>query len=158
MLGRRKAHVAKDAASVQAVVTGVRAHGGESGSRGLVYYDLDLRARFDDGSSHDFSARVGGPFGGTELRFIEGDIVPVRYDPRDRSKIVLDENAMNEDRVSRSDAFTAARIHGAEMELDNQAAAARATGAPTDAEQVQLGEQYKRLRRLRPDWEPDVTR
>jgi hypothetical protein len=33
----------------------MRAHGGEAGSAGLVYYDLDLRARFDDGSNTEFS-------------------------------------------------------------------------------------------------------
>jgi hypothetical protein len=60
MLGRRKAHAGKDAASAQAVVTNVRAHGGEAGSAGLVYYDLDLRARFDDGSNTEFSCRVDG--------------------------------------------------------------------------------------------------
>jgi hypothetical protein len=201
MLGRRKGHVGKNAASAQAVVTSVKAHGGEAGSTGLTYFDLDLRAHFDDGSTSEFGCRVGGPFSGTRLTFIEGDIVPVRYDPSDRSKIALDEDAMNDDQLSRSETFTAARIHGAEMALEDQAAEVGRIGAPTDAElqdlsdrwsaamakakacmdahnqakavgdtreaqrqlaagatanaeQVQLGEQYKRLRQQRPDWQP----
>lgn len=191
----------KETASAQAVVTGVRMHGGEAGSAGLIYYDLDVRARFDDGSTTEFSCRVGGPFTHTPLRFTEGDIVPVRYDPRDRKKIALDEETMVDDQASREATFTAARIHGAEMAIDDQAATAARTGAPTDAElqdlsdrwnavmakardcmdahneakaagdtkeaqrqlaagalanaeQVQLGEQYKRLRGQRPDWQP----
>jgi hypothetical protein len=204
MLGKRKGHVGNNAASAQAVVTGVKAHGGEAGSTGLTYFDLELRARFDDGSTSEFRCRVGGPFSGTRLTFIEGDIVPVRYDPDDRSKIALDEDAMNDDRLSRSETFTAARIHGAEMALEDQAADVARIGAPTDAElqdlsdrwsaamakaracmdahndakaagdtkeaqrqlaagaianaeQVQLGEQYKRLRGQRPDWQPAKT-
>jgi hypothetical protein len=128
----------------------------------------------------------------------------VRYDPRDRSKIALDEDAMEEDRWSRSETFAAARIVGAEISLENQATEAARTGVPTDAElqdlsdrwsaamakaracmeahdeakaagdtkeaqrqlavgamanaeQVQLGEQYKRLRGQRPDWQPAQT-
>jgi hypothetical protein len=202
--GKRTGHVEKSAASAQAVVTSVKVHGGEAGSGGLAYFDLDLRARFDDGSTSEFRCRVGGPFSGTQLTFAEGDIVPVRYDPQDRSKIALDEDAMNDDRASRSEAFTAARIHGAEISLEDQAAEAARIGAPTDAdlqdlsdrwsaamakaracmdaqieakaagdskeaqrqlaagaianaEQVRLAEQYKRLRRQRPDWQPANT-
>jgi hypothetical protein len=199
MWGKRKGGVRSTAA--QAVVMGVKAHGGEDGSTGLMYFDVDLRARFHDGSTRDFRCRVGGPFSGTDLRFTEGDIVPVHYDPDDRSKIALDEDAMNDDQRGRSETFAAARIHGAELALDDQAAEAARTGVPTDAEledvsdrwntamanaracmdahneakaagdskeaarqlaagaianaeQVQLGERYKRLRQQRPDWQP----
>ncbi len=200
MWRKRKGGVQSSAAA-KAVVIGVKVHGGEAGSGGLVYFDLELRARFDDGGTREFRCRVGGPFSGTELRFTEGDIVPVRYDPDDRSKIALDEDAMNDDQTSRSEAFAAARIHGAELALDDQAAEAARTGSPTDAEledlsdrwstamakaracmdahneakaagdpkeaqrqlaagaianaeQVELGERYKRLRQQRPDWQP----
>jgi hypothetical protein len=198
--GKRKGGARRSTAA-QAVVMGVKVHGGEAGSGGLVYFDLDLRARFDDGSTREFGCRVGGPFSGTDLRFAEGDIVAVRYDPDDRSRIALDEEVMNDDQTRRSETFAAARIHGAELALDDQAAEAARTGSPTDAEledlsvrwntamamaracmdahteakaagdskeaqrqlaagaianaeQVQLGERYKRLRQQRPDWQP----
>jgi hypothetical protein len=193
-----------DAASAQAIVTDVKAHGGEAGSAGTIYFDLELEARLEDGSTHAAQCRVGGPYSGTQLRFVAGDIVPVRFDPNDLSSIKVDEDAMNADVSSRREAFDAARVRGAEMELDAQAAAAAHRGAPSDAElqdlsdrwsaamdkaracmdahdaakvagdakeaqrqladgalanadQVQLGEQFKQLRRQRPDWQPAST-
>jgi hypothetical protein len=46
--GKRKGHGEQRAALAQAIVIGVKAHGGEAGSAGVDYFDLDLRARFDD--------------------------------------------------------------------------------------------------------------
>jgi hypothetical protein len=76
--GKRKGRLKHNGASAQAVVTAVKVHGGGAGSAGLPYFDLDLRARFDDGSTSELCCRVGGPFSGTQLTFTEGDIVPVR--------------------------------------------------------------------------------
>jgi hypothetical protein len=165
------------------------------------YYDLDLQARFDDGSTLEFSYRVGGLLKGTDLRFSEGDIVPVRYDPQHREKIEVDETAMRDESAGRADTFAAARVRAAELKLASDVAEKGRSSAPSDAElqdvsdrwdaarekaaaclaahgdakaagnpgeakrqlaegalanaeQVQLGEEFKRLKRLRPDWEP----
>lgn len=102
--------------------------------------------------------------------------MPVRYDPHDRSKMALDEQAAEAARTGAptdaelqdlSDRWGAAMAKArACMDAHNDATAAGdtkeaqrqlAAGAIANAEQVQLGEQYKRLRRQRPDWEPATT-
>jgi hypothetical protein len=49
---------------------------------------------------------------------------------------------MDEERSSRSDAFSAAAIHGAEMTLDTLADDATRTGAPSDAELQDLSDRW----------------
>jgi hypothetical protein len=141
---------------------------------------------------------------GTDLSFSEGDIVPVRYDPRDREKIEVDESVMRDESAGRAEAFKAARVHGAELKLESDLAENARTSPPSDselqdvsdrwdaarekagacldaynqaktagdageakrrlaegalanAEQVELGDEFKRLKLLRPDWKPTKT-
>jgi hypothetical protein len=56
-------------------------------------YDVGMRVHFEDGTTADIVRRIGG-MAGTDLDFEVGDIVPVRYDARDRNKVELDEDAL----------------------------------------------------------------
>lgn len=167
-----------------------------------VHYELKLRVHFDDGSTGEAECRVGGRVRGTELSFSEGDVVPVRYDRADRSKVEVDEQAMLAERSSRREAFNQARVLESELRLEAAEAASHEDGTPpsdaalqaaydgwcaamdegkarleasrqakaagnapaaaeelrvgalANARQIALGEEYKRLRTLRPDWKP----
>jgi hypothetical protein len=167
-----------------------------------VHYELKLRVQFDDGSTGEAACRVGGRVGGTDLSFSEGDVVPVRYNPADRSKVGVDEQAMLAERSSRREAFSQARVLESELRLQAAEAASHEDGTPpsdtalqtaydswctamdegtarmeahqqakaagnaavaaeelrvgalANARQVALGEECKRLRKLRPDWKP----
>src|SRR5271167_1597307 len=93
MFGKR--NLLRDGAEAKAVVTAVRRGGVLTGGAGIpIHQYLDLRVSFDDGSQGEFSCRVGSMLHNNTLSFSEGDIVPVRYDPADRTKIELDEPAL----------------------------------------------------------------
>jgi hypothetical protein len=100
-------------------------------------YHVKVRVKFDDGSSIEFrqeldSAQVG--------RHAEGAILPVRYDPTDHSKIVIDVPAISVPVVDQ-DALHAEAIARAEQQIAHGSSpaahsAGQATGSelPTDAE------------------------
>jgi len=85
----------REGAQTEAVVTSVELY--QEGMRanwGTGFtYDVGMRVHFDDGPAAEIVRRIGG-MAGTDLSFEVGDIVPVRYDPRDRAKIELDEDAL----------------------------------------------------------------
>jgi hypothetical protein len=56
-------------------------------------YDVGMRVHFGDGTTSQIVRRIGG-MAGTDLDFQVADIVPVRYDPDNRNKIELDEDAL----------------------------------------------------------------
>ncbi len=65
---------------------------GYSNSHGINKWHLKLRVQFEDGSTVETtcSAYPTGPVGA----FNPGDIVPVRYSPKDRSLVEVDRDAM----------------------------------------------------------------
>ncbi len=65
---------------------------GYSNSKGLQKWKLKLRVQFDDGSTVEASCSgyPASPAGA----FNPGDIVPVRYEPKDRSQVELDHEAL----------------------------------------------------------------
>lgn len=99
MFGRDK--LAQDGAKAQAVVLGAKARG-PSGYIGPNPYTgtwksavaVHLRVHFDDGSTLDTTCRFGGAFRGADASFSVGDVVPVLYDPADRSKVEIDKQAL----------------------------------------------------------------
>ncbi|MCV7179820.1 SHOCT domain-containing protein [Mycolicibacterium sphagni] len=93
MFGKHK--LSQETAEAKAVVTSVELYqGGMRANWGTGFtYDVGMRVHFDDDTTADVVRRIGG-MGGTDLTFTVGDIVPVRYDPRDRDKIELDEDAL----------------------------------------------------------------
>jgi hypothetical protein len=90
-----KSRLSREGAEAEAVVTsaelyqeGMRANWGTGFT-----YDVGMRVHFEDGTTAEIVRRIGG-MAGTDLKFNVGDIVPVRYDPRNRGRIELDEDAL----------------------------------------------------------------
>jgi hypothetical protein len=120
----------RDGARARAVVIAVKRTGGTpvDGGYSPVKYDLGLRVRFPDGSTAEVSRHVGGLWKGTALSFSEGDIVPVRYDPTNPSKLEVDAQAMESTRAANTAQAKQVAISRADASL---AAELRATpGAP----------------------------
>jgi len=99
MFGRGK--LAQDGAKTQAVVLGAREKGPSTYIGGNPYTGgwksalaVQLRVHFDDGFTVDTTCRVGGLFRGAGASFSVGDVVPVLYDPADRSKVEIDTQAL----------------------------------------------------------------
>jgi len=117
MFGKHR--LMKDGATAKAVVTEARSSGGQSYGAGpsAVVYHLRLRVQFDDGSTADTSCSVGNFVRGTDLFFSEGDVVPVRYDPADRSKIELDVAAYSALKQARAEELKQRAIARGEAEL-----------------------------------------
>jgi hypothetical protein len=90
-------HLLRNGTPARAVVTAATPHGGHSDGHGTnpLSFDLDLRVQFEGGSTGDVRCHVGGFIHGTDQWFTVGDIVPVRYDAADRTKVVVDEAAMS---------------------------------------------------------------
>jgi Protein of unknown function (DUF3592) len=74
----------------EAVIVSMSLHTPDPGQLGT--WHLDLTVPYPDGGSASFGARVSQ----THLRVASvGDLVPVRYDPADRSEIVVDVPALD---------------------------------------------------------------
>jgi hypothetical protein len=103
MFGRNRA-LMRDGAQAQALVLEVKQFGhtavGEGPGMGI-FFELKLRVQFDDGTAEDITRRVrlsslGGSSGAIGGTVNAGDLMPVRYDPEDRSKIEIDSAAVKE--------------------------------------------------------------
>ena len=92
MFGRGKRKVLAEGARAEGVVIDSQAPA-DTGRGGIgVKYRLTARVRFDDGVTAEVSS---GWLDRTEVGWkLEGDIVPVRYDPADRTKIEIDVPAL----------------------------------------------------------------
>ena len=93
MFGQHK--LLREGAQAEAVVTSVDLYqGGMRSNTGTGFtYDVGMRVHFEDGTTSEIVRRIGG-MAGTDLDFYVADTVPVRYDPNDRNKIELDEDAL----------------------------------------------------------------
>jgi hypothetical protein len=131
-----KHRLMKDGATAKAVVTEAKSSGGHAYGAGAsaVVYDLRLRVQFDDGSTAETSCSVGNFIEGTVLFFSEGDVVPVRYDPADRSKIELDVAAYSALKQARADELKEHAIARSEAELAGSAGSGDAVGDETPQE------------------------
>ena len=128
----------EDGAQAQAVVTVAKRSGGIPTDEGMspVTYHLTLDVHFDDGSTAAAECKIGGMLRGTDLSFYEGDIVPVRYDPADRSKIEIDEQAIRVKRDADAAALKQESIERAERQLAGIPEPDLARPAPGDAEML----------------------
>jgi hypothetical protein len=92
-----KLNVGRDGDKGQAVVLKAERHGGITGEGGMstITYDLELRAHFEDGSSVDFSQRIGNAFKSAGAGFSVGDVVPIRFDPKNHERVEVDMPAIH---------------------------------------------------------------
>jgi hypothetical protein len=145
MFGKHK--LMRDGAHAKAAVILAKRSGGVAmdGGYSSVGYHLELRVQFDDGSSSEVSCQVGGALTGTDLSFFEGDIVPVRYDPADHSKVAVDVPAMEAVRKKNEDQLNREATDRAEAKLAEEM---RATpGAPGNTREYVKAE-LERARRF----------
>lgn len=112
MFGKNK--TLKNGDKAQAVVRDCDM-GGMSDSHGAHKWRLDLHVQFDDGTTADITRHVYEVSIG--LGFGPGQIVPVRYDPNDRSKIEVDRDLMVAESEARKAAGRAGLAKIAEEQL-----------------------------------------
>jgi hypothetical protein len=115
LFGKRK--ILKNGAKAQAVIRSADMSG-LSNSHGAHKWRLELRVQFDDGTTIDASCRawevdIAAGYGA-------GQIVPVRYDPNDRSKVELDHDALEAQSEARSAAGRAGLVKLAEEKLADE--------------------------------------
>jgi hypothetical protein len=129
MFDRRK--LSLDGAQAQALVVDktIYAAGVESGEASACRYRL--RVAFQDGATSEISCRA---FGRTLAAAGVGDIIPVRYDPTDRSKIELDRRALVEQEEAREREAVAERLARGEtaLGLPSTTTAATSAGEPLE--------------------------
>jgi hypothetical protein len=119
VFGKRK--LRKHGAKAQAVVVDCDM-GGLSNNQGAHKWKLDLRVQFEDGTTVETSTsaweiNIGMGYG-------PGQILPVFYDPDDRSKVVVDEETLKAEHEARKEAGRAGLVKIAEEKL------ARGEGPP----------------------------
>jgi hypothetical protein len=128
MFGKRK--LLAEGAQAQALVTASGNYPVPSGSA-PGRYAVDLRVQFPDGSTAEIQRHVYAVF------IDVGDVVPVRYDPADRTKIEIDLPARLATQQAHIDAGRARTLSAGEAEFRRanlvREIAARAT-PPSDAE------------------------
>jgi hypothetical protein len=174
VFGRR--NLQRDGETATAVVVSAEAGSGAVTLRSVSPIDwyVKVLVHRDDGTSYPAEIRVSD----TELALpADGDVLPVRVDPKSRSRVELDHAAFSApapagDRSAlpsdaeieaASAAWDAAREQAAERMAASQEAKAAgdageakrlfAEGQVFDAEQIRLGAEFRRLRAQRPDHE-----
>jgi hypothetical protein len=161
-----------DGAQVDGVL--IRSDGGKVLVNAASSYAVRVRVTFDDGTTAEFDTRLHTTSAGMRSM---GAVVPVRYDPADRSKIGVDEEEMRRaaelGKKQREDAFAAvpAALPADPSEalqalweqlraLDDRGSELRRTGAPRDqvgawvAEREALDSRYRALKNQHPEWSP----
>jgi len=89
MFGKKK--LQKHGEQAKAVVVVSKASGYTNG-KGIRKWHLKLRVQFEDGTTGE--ASCSGYPAGAAGAFIAGNIVPVRYQPEDRTKVEVDHDAL----------------------------------------------------------------
>ncbi len=106
MLGRGDKKLYKEGAQTEGLVV----HRADSGDR--INYHITIRVKFADGETTEFKKWLDWHYVG---QIYEGSAVPIRYDPSDHSKVVLDMPVL-EERHAQADAAGKAQL---EAQLDN---------------------------------------
>jgi hypothetical protein len=144
---RRNKALMRDGAQAQALVLEAKQFGhtgvGEGPGMGI-FFELKLRVQFDDGTTEEITRRVrlaslGGTSGAIGGTVNVGDLLPVRYDPEDRSKIEIDSTAVKQ---GKEEAREAARERSKRLAIqrgEEQLAAASSPGAVPLAEIKAIG-------------------
>jgi hypothetical protein len=109
-----KDKLSHDGAQAQALVLEKRVYGSEVETGRASACRYELRVRFPDGSTTEISRRV---FGHTAASAAVGDLIPVRYDPADRSNLEIDRRAIAAQRDARARALEDQAIARGEQQL-----------------------------------------
>src|SRR5205807_3388627 len=109
-----KHKLSRDGAQAQALVLEKKIYATEVESGMASACRYQLRVKFEDGSTTEISRRA---FGHTLASAAVGDVVPVRYDPADRSKIELDRHAVVERQQAQAREWEAQAIARGEKAL-----------------------------------------
>src|SRR5437763_7511912 len=83
----RKRHLMRDGAKAQALVLDKKIYAQSVQSLTVTACGYQLRVQFDDGSTSEIFRRVMHRDGCTA---VVGNVIPVRYDPDDRSNVEVD--------------------------------------------------------------------
>jgi hypothetical protein len=172
MFGKKK--VSRDGAQIH----GVLVESDADKVPGANSYHVNVHVTFEDGTTTEFTDRLHP--GDAGLRGL-GAVVPVRYDPLDRSNIVVDEAQMRDDaetaQAQRQAAFdavsnappsadpgTALQALWEQMRaLDERGSELRRTGAPREevgawvSEREAVDARFRALKLDHPEWTPTRT-
>ena len=118
-----KHRLRRDGAQAQALVLEKKIYATETETSMTSACRYQLRVKFDDGSTTEISRRA---FDRTLASAAVGDVIPVRYDPTDRSKIELDRHAI----VERDEAQTRER-NAAAIARGEEALGVSSTATPS---------------------------
>lgn len=118
MFGKRK-KLLQNGAQADAIVIDAQIRGGHAGGAGMspVWYELRLRVHYPDGSTAEVSDRFGSDVRNAPAPVGVGDIVPVRYDPEQPTKVLIDETVLLARRDEGRRALAEAAIERAERKL-----------------------------------------
>jgi hypothetical protein len=105
----------RDGVAAQALVLDVKVYGTGVQSGQVKACRYRLRARFDDGSTSEISRRV---WRARLANFSVGDLIPIRYDQADRSKVVIDGPTIKAQRAARDRELKDEALKRGENELD----------------------------------------
>lgn len=112
MFGRGK-KILEDGAQANAVCLDSEM-GGRTNSHGERHYKVSMRVQFEDGETQEVTAKIWRFLGGAPSA---GDIIPVRYDPEDRSKVEVDIPAMDAGKLEAREDAKAKLIQASEQKL-----------------------------------------
>lgn len=113
----RKGKLLKDGAQAEALVL-ENEMGGTTNSHGARRYALKLRVAFPDGTDGEVSCHAWAMSPAIALSV--GKIVPVRYDPDDHAKVLVDEPAMDAVRQRAREAGRSLALETGAAELDRR--------------------------------------
>jgi hypothetical protein len=142
MFGRKR-RLLRDGAQARALVTEAKIIGQSDIGAGSPtgYAKVKLKVQFDDGTTSEIARWVN--FARVGRRVSEGVILPVRYDPEDRTKIVIDSRSIKRGReAARADMKKRAVARGEQELAQESSTTARATPVrnPTFAQIKAMGE------------------
>jgi hypothetical protein len=122
----------KEGEQGQGVITNRHDQAAESGTHSFsVLFELEGHIKFPDGTKSEFKSEWLSTSKVGDIQ--EGDIVPVRYDTSDHSKVVLDVVALEQKKqaeVEKTEASVQTRKTQAIAEADAKTAEANARNSP----------------------------
>src|SRR5436309_9732113 len=126
-----KAGLGRDGVQAQALVLDKKSYAVGAETRAVSACRYELRVKFEDGSTAEISHRA---FGRSVASAEIGDLIPIRYDPADRSKVEIDRRAIAAQQKQEARDLEAQAIARGERALGQPPA--ETTAASIDDQQV----------------------